>query len=80
MVDSSALTIHADPQRDYWRKTYYEPLLVKDDGPCYLVHLDANQIFTAEVTMSLKPLKQFDQVNLQICSATNDSGRSLFKN
>lgn len=31
--DGDCLTVKPDGKRDFWRKTYYQPLLVKNDGP-----------------------------------------------
>lgn len=27
------LTLYPPAQKDYWRKTYYDPVMAKDDGP-----------------------------------------------
>lgn len=60
--DDGSLTVCPDSERDYWRKTFYEPVLVKDDGPCYLVNLDSKSDFTVQVSMVMDAKKQFDQV------------------
>lgn len=62
LLDNSVLTVRADSTRDYWRKTYYTPLLIKDDGPCFVVEVPlAEDKFTVCTTMQLYPVKQFDQ-------------------
>lgn len=52
-------------KRDFWRKTYYEPLLVKDDGS-FLYHLVSAKDLpvTIETSFSLTPNAQFDQAGI----------------
>ncbi|ACI65406.1 predicted protein [Phaeodactylum tricornutum CCAP 1055/1] len=62
--DCSNLTIMAPAKKDFWRKTYYEPILVKDDGPFLYHELDASQHYTVETTFHLTAARQFDQAGL----------------
>ena len=40
--DGAEMVLRPDAKRDFWRKTYYTPLLVKTDGPCLLREVQAN--------------------------------------
>lgn len=60
--EDNRLFIKPDAKKDYWRKTYYEPILIKDDGPCYVVNVPSNLDVTMETTLELNPSCQFDQV------------------
>lgn len=63
--DQQVLELHPDTKRDYWRRTYYTPLLIKDDGPRYVVSLPTLEPnFTVTTTMHLHPQNQFDQGGL----------------
>lgn len=63
--DKKYLEVIADSNRDYWQKTYYRPLLVKDDGPRFVVELPTSvDEWTMTVTMELNPKQQFDQGGL----------------
>ena len=53
-----------DPRKDYWRKTYYKPLLVKNDGPALLARLSVDKIVTVETAFTLVAKSQFDQAGL----------------
>jgi regulation of enolase protein 1 (concanavalin A-like superfamily) len=50
--DKQELEVVADSNRDYWQKTYYNPLLVKDDGPRFVMELPTTQ---EEWTMTVTP-------------------------
>lgn len=63
--DSQVLDICPDSKLDYWRKTYYQPLLIKDDGPVFVTNIPLSEDeWTATTTMHLKAVKQFDQGGL----------------
>jgi regulation of enolase protein 1 (concanavalin A-like superfamily) len=61
------LLIGAPAKKDFWRKTYYEPLLVKDDGPL-LYSVVPIQAFPCmiETSFTLSPKCQFDQAGIVI--------------
>lgn len=66
-VDSKGQLVIAPPaKKDFWRKTYYSPVLVKDDGPCLFAHLPLSKTATVETSFTLKPARQFDQAGLCI--------------
>ena len=54
-------------QKVFWRKTYYEPLLVKDDGSVYYSLIRQNDLpVTIETSFTLTPKAQFDQAGIMI--------------
>ena len=58
------LQLRPDSKKDFWRKTYYQPVFVKDDGPCYMRTVPADMALTTEVFLTLRPFRQFDQAGL----------------
>ena len=64
--DDQKLDLRPDAKKDLWRKTYYKPMLVKDDAPCYLRTVPANLELTMEVLLSIRPERQFDQGGLVV--------------
>ena len=58
---SGALILAPDAKKDFWRRTYYTPLLVKDDGPCLLACVPHGALATLEVGFTLRARRQFDQ-------------------
>lgn len=62
-----ALTLHPASKTDFWRKTYYEPLLVKDDAIFLYYTLQMNdQHYTMETHFTLTAASQFDQAGLMV--------------
>ena len=55
------LVVAAPAKKDFWRKTYYQPLLIKDDGPCLFATLPKDKTFMVETSFTLCPKRQFDQ-------------------
>lgn len=59
-------------KKDFWRKTYYDPVLLKDDGPFLYCALPlqnnegAPQFYTIETSFILTAFSQFDQAGLMI--------------
>ena len=54
-------------KKDFWRKTFYTPELIKDDGCALLKPIPLGQgDVTISVKMVLKVLHQFDQGGLLI--------------
>ena len=55
-------------KRDFWRKTYYEPLMVKDDGPFVYRTITKDELpimvqTTFEIT---NPNSQFNQGGIMV--------------
>lgn len=75
-MDGEKMILVPPAQKDYWRRTYYEPLLIKDDGPFLYKELDypfANQpvdpishYYTVETAFDLVATAQFDQAGIMI--------------
>ncbi|GAX17210.1 hypothetical protein FisN_10Lh063 [Fistulifera solaris] len=70
-VEDNKLIVYPAAKKDYWRKTYYEPLLLKDDGAVLeYADLHADQHYTVEVKFDLVAAAQFDQAGIFIrCDA-----------
>eukprot|EP00510_Aplanochytrium_minuta_P007868 CAMPEP_0184029440 /NCGR_PEP_ID=MMETSP0955-20130417/486_1 /TAXON_ID=627963 /ORGANISM="Aplanochytrium sp, Strain PBS07" /LENGTH=210 /DNA_ID=CAMNT_0026314503 /DNA_START=251 /DNA_END=883 /DNA_ORIENTATION=- len=64
--DGACLTVKPDGKRDFWRKTYYQPLLVKNDGPMLLYMISPKLPCTMSVKLRVEPAKQFDQGGLMV--------------
>ncbi|KAG7368994.1 DUF1349 domain containing protein [Nitzschia inconspicua] len=65
--DKSVLEVAPPVKRDFWRKTYYQPLLVKDDAPfLYRTVSISNLPITAETSFSITAKSQFDQAGIMI--------------
>jgi regulation of enolase protein 1 (concanavalin A-like superfamily) len=66
-IENEKLLISPPAMKDFWRKTYYEPLMVKDDGPfLYSTIHTKNLPATIETSFSLTPKGQFDQAGIFI--------------
>lgn len=64
-VDAKGQLIVAAPaKKDFWRKTYYTPLVVKDDGPCLFATIPMDKIVTVETSFTISPKRQFDQAGI----------------
>lgn len=61
------LLVGAPAKKDFWRKTYYEPLLIRDDGPL-LYSVVPIQAFPCmiETSFTLTPKCQFDSAGIVI--------------
>ena len=66
-VSQGELLVAAPAKKDFWRKTYYEPLFVKDDAPFLYstVPMDSLPV-TIETSFTLTPKCQFDQAGIFI--------------
>lgn len=65
--DEGQLVVKPPAKKDFWRKTYYEPLLVKDDGPALFATVPIHKPIMAETcfTISGNP-RQFDQAGILV--------------
>jgi regulation of enolase protein 1 (concanavalin A-like superfamily) len=61
---NDSLCLSAPAKKDFWRKTYYDPVLVKDDGPFLYSKLSIDTQYTVEVSFVLTAARQFDQAGL----------------
>lgn len=50
--------------QDSWSRTFYEPLLVKNNAAALLASVPSSAEATAEIDCFMRPLHQFDQVGL----------------
>jgi len=69
--DMNRLTIYPPAKKDYWRKTYYRPIMIKDDGP--FLHndpmesiLDTSGYYTVTTVFDLTATRQFDQAGIMV--------------
>jgi len=58
------LEISPDSKKDFWRDTYYTPLLRKDDGHFLYLPVDVNDDVVVQARFTLFPRHQFDQAGL----------------
>jgi regulation of enolase protein 1 (concanavalin A-like superfamily) len=67
-VDGSKLLLVPPAKKDFWRKTYYQPLLVKDDGPFLYRIVPMNDLpVTIETSFTISGnTSQFDQGGILI--------------
>jgi len=66
-IENGKLLLAPPAKKDFWRKTYYQPLLVKDDGPFLYATIDKETLpVTIQTTLSLTPQAQFDQAGILI--------------
>ena len=62
--EDGQLVIGPPSKKDFWRKTYYTPVLCKDDGPCLFATVGADETVMVETAFTLVPKKQFDQAGI----------------
>jgi regulation of enolase protein 1 (concanavalin A-like superfamily) len=66
-VEGSQLYLAPPAKKDFWRKTYYQPLLVKDDAPFLYRKIPMKNLpVTVETSFSLSAKSQFDQAGIMI--------------
>ncbi|XP_065187719.1 uncharacterized protein LOC135818295 [Sycon ciliatum] len=63
---ASGLLVEPHGKTDYWRKTYYEPLLLKSDGHILAVTVQSPPKLVAETHLTLNVKSQFDQAGLMV--------------
>lgn len=61
-----SLVIVPPAKKDFWRKTFYDPVLCKDDGPVLYASLNTNDHFTISTEFTLTAKAQFDQAGIFI--------------
>ncbi|GKY92797.1 hypothetical protein MPSEU_000249400 [Mayamaea pseudoterrestris] len=69
----SVLTIVPPRKQDFWRRTHYDPTIVKDDGPFLYVKLpydptlsNDSHHYIVESEFTLRAVRQFDQAGIMI--------------
>ena len=63
--DEGELVVKPPAKKDFWRKTYYEPILCKDDGPCLFATVPNNKPIMATTSFTIGgTTRQFDQAGL----------------
>ena len=60
----STLFLNPPSKKDFWRKTYYTPVILKDDGPVLARRVPSTSTLSMQVTFELTPVRQFDQAGL----------------
>nr|XP_058962083.1 uncharacterized protein LOC131789028 [Pocillopora verrucosa] len=61
----TGLKVFSKGQTDFWKRTYYNPQIIKDDG--HLLHLVVKQMNSViETSFELKALNQFDQAGIMV--------------
>ena len=65
MADGGSTLVLSPPsKKDFWRKTYYSPVILKDDGPVLARRMPSAPTLSMQVTFELTPVRQFDQAGL----------------
>jgi len=65
-IQADGITIIPRAGLDYWSKTFYDPLLVKNDAQTLLTTVEVETEVTLETTFTLAPRAQFDQAGIMI--------------
>ena len=66
---TATLVVYPAAKKDFWRRTYYEPLLIKDDGAflyCDTLPPATEHYCTVETNFTLWAACQFDQAGIMI--------------
>jgi regulation of enolase protein 1 (concanavalin A-like superfamily) len=64
--DGKKLEIAADGGRDYWARTFYQPLLIKHNASALLADVAAEAEATLELSYTVHPVEQYDQAGILI--------------
>jgi hypothetical protein len=65
-ISPDELRFQAPAKKDFWARTFYSPLLIKNDATGYLYPVAGDVEVTASVTFSLNAISQFDQAGILI--------------
>jgi len=63
-VTPSNLTLSPPSKKDFWRRTFYNPTLIKADASAYVCEIPPDTGCTVEVSFSFTPVEQFDQCGI----------------
>lgn len=64
--DESGLVVNMNAKQDFWRKTYYKPLLIKNNGHLLYKEFDIQENVMLETHFKLNTKHQFDQGGLMV--------------
>ena len=65
-VTEAGLSITPDEKHDFWRKTYYKPCLLVNNGHLMYESFSSDKNVLAETYFELSPVNQFDQAGLMV--------------
>ena len=65
-VDGGRLSVVAQPGRDWWRRTFYDPALDKKDGPAFLCRVPSRHAYAMTTAFTLEPASDGDQCGCMI--------------
>eukprot|EP00956_Cyclotella_meneghiniana_P032880 scaffold91955_cov73-Cyclotella_meneghiniana.AAC.2 len=66
IITDNKLIVTPVAGRDYWARTFYKPLLVKDDAQTFLTTIKHDREVTLATSFTLRPRAQFDQAGIMI--------------
>lgn len=64
--DDSGLVVNMNAKQDFWRKTYYKPLLIKNNGHLLYKEFDMQEKLMLETHFKLNAKTQFDQGGIMV--------------
>ena len=64
--DGRSLQLRPPAKKDFWRRTYYEPDLIKCDAAALCCSIAPDEEVTIDITFDYNPLEQFDQCGILI--------------
>ena len=64
--EDGALVVVPEPQRDYWSRTFYAPLLIKHNAQTLLADVPAGAEASLTTAFTLTPRSQFDQAGVMV--------------
>jgi len=65
-TSESECTIFPESKSDFWKRTYYDPELIHDNGHFLYTTIPNNENVTIESKVIINPKNQFDQGGLMI--------------
>lgn len=65
-VSHDTLKLVPPSKKDFWRRTFYEPALIKGDASALVCSVPSTEECTVEVAFSFTPRQQFDQCGVLV--------------
>lgn len=65
-ADGRTLTLAPPAKKDFWRRTFYTPTMIKGDASALLLRIPASEEATVEIDFSFTPRSQFDQAGVLV--------------